>query len=127
VLCCGGNRDRSNRPVGTGYFLVIPGTSCLATISRPSGTKAISLSLRDKLKPWTDASTPFWGVLSSPPHRLTAFDGGAGVSGVAGGTGEALGSGVPDDSGAGVATASGTSSPGLVEDEGVIFSTGGSW
>jgi hypothetical protein len=36
---CSCRKDRFNRPAGTGYFLMIPGTSCLATIA---------LSLRDK-------------------------------------------------------------------------------
>src|ERR1700736_4885142 len=59
-------------------------------------------------------------------HRLTALEGGVGVSWITGGTGENLGSGVPKDSGAGVATGSGTSNPGLMEDAELVFSTGGS-
>jgi hypothetical protein len=41
-------QDRFNRPAGTGYFLMIPGTSCLATIV---------FSLRDKktFRPYASA------------------------------------------------------------------------
>jgi hypothetical protein len=40
---------RLNRPAGTGlFFLIIPGTSCLATTCYPSGTKAIQDSTRYK-------------------------------------------------------------------------------
>jgi hypothetical protein len=54
------SQDRFNRPAGTGYFLTIPGTSCLATIV---------LSLRDKIHSTAEA------LLKSTlriefPHRL---------------------------------------------------------
>ena len=56
------------------------------------------------------------------------MDCGAGVSRVTGGIGEAVGEGpgVLDDSD-GVATGTGTSNPGFMTLEGMVFSTGGSW
>jgi hypothetical protein len=63
-------------------------------------------------------------------HGLTGVT--CGVSRVTGGTGKAgkvigLESGVLDGSAFGVATGTGTSKPGFVAAEGMVFSTGGSW
>jgi hypothetical protein len=58
--------NRSIVPLGRGYFLMIPGTSCLATIM---------LSLRDKNHPPTEAPRiiPSAYGLQPEEHRLEAY------------------------------------------------------